>query len=293
MAVIADIIAAADRMAQLEDGDRLTREAVEFARDALGLERVSIYLSEPEPSRVVMRGTWGTGDNGRTVDERGSVHACGTDDFESLRQLHQRGELWQYCGFDRATAGDESVDSGGGSTRPWLVVTPLIVARDVVGVMYNDTAISNAPFDAAKQTNLALFSSLLAAIAQSRLAGLPVQAAQQPITKNSRLIRRVVSMLDGDPRLTGESLAKQFCISPGHLARTFRQEMGTSLVDYRNHLRLDRFFALTQQGQRNLLESALEAGFGSYAQFHRVHRQVTGVAPRHYVPGVSHGDRHS
>ena len=57
------------------------------------------------------------------------------------------------------------------------------------------------------------------------------------------------------------------------------------LVEYRNHLRLERFQVLVDRGGENLLEAALAAGFGSYAQFHRVFRAVRGSTPRDTVRG--------
>jgi AraC-like DNA-binding protein len=71
-------------------------------------------------------------------------------------------------------------------------------------------------------------------------------------------------------------------VSAGHLARAFKREMGVSLVDYRNRKRLDRFFEIIQRmgNTSNLLDAALEAGFGSYAQFHRVYRKFLGTTPR-------------
>ena len=82
--------------------------------------------------------------------------------------------------------------------------------------------------------------------------------------------------------MTGERLARELGVSPGHLARSFKREMGVSLVDYRNRLRIDRFFeAIHRTGSTsNLLDAALEAGFGSYAQFHRVYRKFLGTTPR-------------
>jgi len=74
-------------------------------------------------------------------------------------------------------------------------------------------------------------------------------------------------------------------ISPGHLTRVFRTEMGVSLVEYRNRLRIERFFGLVERGGDNLLAAALAAGFGSYAQFHRVFRKVVGTTPREYIVG--------
>ena len=56
-----------------------------------------------------------------------------------------------------------------------------------------------------------------------------------------------------------------------------------SLVEYRNRLRLDRFAVLLDRGRTNLLEAALAAGFGSYAQFHRVFRALRHMTPREYL----------
>jgi methylphosphotriester-DNA--protein-cysteine methyltransferase len=67
------------------------------------------------------------------------------------------------------------------------------------------------------------------------------------------------------------------------LARVFKRDMGMSLVEYRNRLRLDRFWILVDGGRPSLLEAALAAGFGSYAQFHRVFRAQRQVTPREYL----------
>jgi AraC-like DNA-binding protein len=63
------------------------------------------------------------------------------------------------------------------------------------------------------------------------------------------------------------------------LAKHFRREVGVSLLDYRNRLRIERFLELARESG-NLLQAALDAGFGSYAQFHRVFRQQIGVTPK-------------
>lgn len=41
-------------------------------------------------------------------------------------------------------------------------------------------------------------------------------------------------------------------------------------------LRIERFFTLVSPDGGNLLQAALDAGFGSYAQFHRVFRELWG-----------------
>jgi AraC-like DNA-binding protein len=259
----------------------LTREAVEFARNTIGLERVGIYLVESTEPQIVLRGTWGTDDRGTTTDEHGLAHVYDRAEFESLETLHQRGELWEYRslephGTDRRCLPWTRED------RDWLAITPLVAIREVVGVFYNDTAISREPIHPFKQAQLAIFASLLGGLTRDKLARHPIDRSSPPGPQISRFIHKVLADLEREPQLSGEQLAERFRVSSGHLARTFKAEVGTSLVDYRNRLRLERFFAVMREGQPNLHEAALQAGFGSYAQFIRVHRQLTGLAPREY-----------
>jgi len=44
-------------------------------------------------------------------------------------------------------------------------------------------------------------------------------------------------------------------------------------------VRLHAVMAAVGAGERNLRQAALQSGFGSYAQFHRVVRNMTGLAP--------------
>ncbi|MEO6907608.1 MAG: helix-turn-helix domain-containing protein [Abditibacteriaceae bacterium] len=51
--------------------------------------------------------------------------------------------------------------------------------------------------------------------------------------------------------------------------------MGVSLSQFSNRQRLQGFLDLSQnREQYSLTEAALESGFGSYPQFHRVFRQA-------------------
>jgi AraC-like DNA-binding protein len=74
-------------------------------------------------------------------------------------------------------------------------------------------------------------------------------------------------------------------VTPRVLAKHFRDQVGVPLVDYRNRVRVERFLGFVERGGGNLLRAALDAGFGSYAQFHRVFRRTLGVTPREYLTG--------
>ena len=56
-----------------------------------------------------------------------------------------------------------------------------------------------------------------------------------------------------------------------------------SLVRYRNQLRLERFVKIMDAGRSSMLEAARAAGFGSYAQFHRVFQMLRGTTPRAFL----------
>ena len=113
------------------------------------------------------------------------------------------------------------------------------------------------------------------------------QAAHPSVELAAQLIRT-----ETEPRpLT--SLAAQVGLSPSHLSRQFAQQMGRSITHYRNEQRLNRFLRHYDPAtSTSLLAAALDAGFGSYAQFHRVFVKATGQTPSS-LRRTTDGDRRS
>lgn len=94
-------------------------------------------------------------------------------------------------------------------------------------------------------------------------------------------VEKAAHILRNEPE-TGSlrDLARTCGASASWLSRLFREQLGVSLVGYRNQSRIERFFELYGEGRRrNLTQAALAAGFGSYAQFHRVFKDTLGFAP--------------
>lgn len=94
-------------------------------------------------------------------------------------------------------------------------------------------------------------------------------------------VEAVARCLHADPEAGGlDTLARTAGLSPSHLSRIFKAQTGVSITRFRNRRRLERFMALYGNGRRTTaLAAALEAGFGSYAQFYRVLRAETGRTP--------------
>ena len=94
---------------------------------------------------------------------------------------------------------------------------------------------------------------------------------------------KALRLLESDPSLTAEKLGESLRLSASRVARLFKSELGVSLVEYRNGLRLERFSRLLDERGGNLLEAALAAGFGSYSQFYRVFVAQRGTTPGGYL----------
>jgi len=111
------------------------------------------------------------------------------------------------------------------------------------------------------------------------------QRAGRPIDSAVALhpaVRRALDLLgNGDERLNLGRLARLCGASETHLSRMFARQIGVPLTRYRNSVRLGRFFDLYRGSeQKTITEAMFAAGFGSYAQFHRVFTQFHGRGPR-------------
>lgn len=104
-------------------------------------------------------------------------------------------------------------------------------------------------------------------------------------TRDSNLVAEALDRLRHDPSVSRGALAEGLGVSPSKLGKAFRAQMGVAFVDYRNQLRLERFMKLVFPGGGNVSAAARSAGFGSYAQFHRVFRALVGKSPKEYLKG--------
>jgi PAS domain S-box-containing protein len=154
------VLEAADELIACPDLDSLYRRAVELARDKLGLERCGILLREGDQ----LRGTYGTDRHGYTTDEHGLQGPHATVWMEEPSLLEQ-GSRWIVNETPQIEwDGEKFVQIGHG----WVAATPIRSARSLIGVLFNDTAISGAALDPTKQEGVSVFCSLLGNIAERK-----------------------------------------------------------------------------------------------------------------------------
>jgi AraC-like DNA-binding protein len=98
------------------------------------------------------------------------------------------------------------------------------------------------------------------------------------------LSRLVLERVRADLEANGAELGAALGADPSALSRHFHDDLGLRFVEYRARLRLIAFVRLVDTGA-SLSRAALDAGFGSYAQCHRVFTASLGCSPRSYFKG--------
>ncbi len=85
-------------------------------------------------------------------------------------------------------------------------------------------------------------------------------------------VDQAARLLRDEPEgLSLDELAERVGLSASYLSRLFHAQTGVTLAAFRNRQRISRFLRLYGSGRTmSALEAALETGFGSYPQFHRV-----------------------
>jgi AraC-like DNA-binding protein len=202
---------------------------------------------------------------------------------------------WLFPGQDHVLV-DESADH----VLWWAVFRPSLVARvavapDAAPLLVSDPSgdfSRRLPFREASRLG-ALFDDLHDAggadLSNAGLAYLLLRAWRAYVESDDVVegvtihpaVEQVARLLSDDPT-SGDltTLARACGLSPSHLSRLFKAQMGISISRFRNQQRLERFLAIAGDGRRgSTLRAAHEAGFGSYAQFYRVVRDATGRSP--------------
>ena len=257
--------------------DSSLRRVVGLARSVIGLERAAVFLLDADDR--MMMGTWGTNAEGNTADERDLFYDYGDIDREILARAEQ-GFAWTVYEDCPLIAQESAQTKVLG--RGWVACTPIVGSQGHLGTFFNDTALTHRPVDDAQQGRVALLCSLLGrALEPTR--GILFHGNHEQSAPQHPLVREATRLLVADPTLSCAALAEHLGVSTTTLARTFKRKAHTSIVDHRNELRLARFLGRVDARGQNLLEAALEAGFGSYAQFHRVFRARLGTGPREYL----------
>lgn len=99
--------------------------------------------------------------------------------------------------------------------------------------------------------------------------------------KSLRLVQAIKQKIENDfrhPPLMN-SLAREFRVTPVHMARTFRMIVGVSPLEYVHRLCLEEAYRLLSDSSKNVSEVAAEVGFDDANYFSRLFRKKMGMSP--------------
>jgi transcriptional regulator GlxA family with amidase domain len=97
-----------------------------------------------------------------------------------------------------------------------------------------------------------------------------------------RRIRHVLNLVQLNPRLRTSDLAVEVGLSPAHLEKCFKAEVGKTITDYSRDLRLDtaqRLLLTTFQTEQQI---AHVVGIPDLSNFIRCFKKRFGMTPREY-----------
>lgn len=85
--------------------------------------------------------------------------------------------------------------------------------------------------------------------------------------------------------LSLDAVAVAVGMSPAAFSRKFKASLGQTFTSYVQALRLEQAIPMLLHSDRSVLDVALDAGFGSVEQFHRVFKAQLGLTPLAYRKG--------
>ncbi|SMG36583.1 response regulator transcription factor [Paenibacillus aquistagni] len=108
------------------------------------------------------------------------------------------------------------------------------------------------------------------------------EAPTLPILKKE--VQDVIQYIEShyQDKITLEMIADHVNFSENYLCRVFKEQVGTSLITYINHVRMDKAAALIMQGSTYMKEVASLVGISDQFYFNRLFKKQFGISPSEY-----------
>ena len=102
-----------------------------------------------------------------------------------------------------------------------------------------------------------------------------------------RLVRKAMAYIHEHyaKSISRHEIAQFVSIAEDHLTFCFRQELGTTPIEYLQRYRVNQAKRLLKESERSITEIALEVGFSDSSYFSRIFRRITGMSPETFRRG--------
>jgi GAF domain-containing protein len=176
--------------------EELWQRAVELARERLDVERCSVFLVKGK----YLVGTYGTDHSRRTVDERGLKFVTSS----LVRGLNLQSPTRNMP--DWIVTENANLIEGDENSRIWVLrkgwlaaIAIRVHAGPAMALFFNDTAISQTPFDPVKQDLIAVYCSLIGNVAERKLLEQQLTQRTHELSKLLDISKTIQSTLQLKP----------------------------------------------------------------------------------------------
>jgi AraC-like DNA-binding protein len=103
-------------------------------------------------------------------------------------------------------------------------------------------------------------------------------------TSNNKRIAAIHNYLMKNYReeINLEKIAETVNMAEGSLCRFFKQNMGTTIFEYLNKIKVEFACKLLMNMDLNIVDVCLDSGFNNLSHFNKQFRKTTGVTPTEY-----------
>lgn len=104
-------------------------------------------------------------------------------------------------------------------------------------------------------------------------------------TQGKNIVMKAIEYINSNFQndITMKELASEVGYSINLLSTLFNEVVGCGFREYLNSIRINHANYLFSQGERNILNAALNSGFNSIRTFNRAYKNTVGLSPRQYI----------
>ncbi len=175
------LISAADELSRCPDLDSVCHQAVEVARTSLGLERCAIFLE----GDGFLTGTYGTSLDAEITDEHNQRFPMNELWQQRIEALQPLGLRWHTVVETRREWDGEQAQA---ISPGWIAFTPIHSANQLIGLFFNDAAITGRALDPTTQELVVVFCSLLGSTIQRK-------RAEKALAEERNLLRTLIDSM--------------------------------------------------------------------------------------------------
>ncbi|MBU9711612.1 response regulator transcription factor [Evansella tamaricis] len=160
--------------------------------------------------------------------------------------------------------------------------------RSVPGVLEHDDVAGSVPFPVFENSvslrdSLALLREWFALVCESDSQQVQVQV------QVSSQVAEAISFIKENLReeLTLNTIAEHVFLSPSYLGRTFKKQMGQSIIDYILDQRMAEAKRLMKESKYRNYEIAEQVGFQNYSYFSTIFKKLENMSPNEYRNSIT------